>query len=220
MLPYLTTAVALVALLCSLYKEILAAAKAAKIQPVIRAIRLHHVAQFAVVMLALWAGIDADSKAKKIRLAQLDAAAAQAASQHSIPILDYYFLKLLPAASLLKNHDEYQEALDTMPTALQERNAWERVATPRLIQEHDAALEAFSGLQRIARSVLAESTMYGQRYPLKLVEWASRTLEIKAHDLPILLGTGEDGSAYAELTGLGIGSSITAARDAMTRLEK
>src|SRR3546814_18573328 len=106
-----------------------------------------------------------------------------------------------------------------MPTSLQERNAWERVATPSLIQERDAALEAFSGMQRIARSVLTESIMYGQRYPSKLVEWASRTLEIKANDLPRLLSINPDGTAYAALTGLSIGFSTSPAREAMERLE-
>ncbi|MFT3814796.1 MAG: hypothetical protein QM740_15710 [Acidovorax sp.] len=217
MLPYFVAAIALVALIASLHKERLVAPLAS---PVIRAIRFHHAAQFAAVVLALWAAIDTDADAKKLRNAQLDMAAAQAASQHSVPILDYYFLKLLPAAPALKNYYEYHKGLDTMPRVLQERHAWDRVAAPRLIQDRDSALEAFAGLQRIARAVLAESEVYGNRYPSSLVEWASRTLETKANDLPRLLSATHEGIAYAELTGISIGRSTTVAKDAMERLEK
>ena len=174
----------------------------------------------AAVVLAFWAAIDTDADAKKLRNAKLDMAAAQAASQHSVPIWDYYFLKLLPAAPMLENYFEYRKGLDTMPHVLQERHAWDRVAAPRLIQDRDSALEAFAGLQRIARAVLGESEVYGNRYPSSLVEWASRTLEIKANDLPRLLGATHEGIAYAELTVISVERSTAVAKDAIGRIEK
>src|SRR3546814_414685 len=132
---YFTAVAALVALFCSFYKEHLAPVQAPSVKHAF--ILLQYVAQVAVVLLALWTAIDTGRKAEQIRIAQLDADAAQAASQHTVPILDYYFLKLLPNASLLKNYYEYQDGLVAMPTSLQERNAWVRVATPNLIQERD-----------------------------------------------------------------------------------
>src|SRR3546814_4032097 len=87
---YFTSVAALVALFCSFYKEHLAPVQAPSVKHAF--ILLQYVAQVAVVLLALWTAIDTGRKAEQIRIAQLDADAAQAASQHTVPILDYYFL--------------------------------------------------------------------------------------------------------------------------------
>src|SRR3546814_17973903 len=94
---YFTSVAALVALFCSFYKEHLAPVQAPSVKHAF--ILLQYVAQVAVVLLALWTAIDTGRKAEQIRIAQLDADAAQAASQHTVPILDYYFLKILPNRS-------------------------------------------------------------------------------------------------------------------------
>lgn len=216
MLPYIVTAVAFLALVLSLYKELLLAPKK---RSVFKAISLHHVGQFAAVAMSLWVAVDYDQESKRLRIAHLDATGTAAAAKHAVPILDIYFLRLLPAASTLKNYSAFSAAL--AGTHLEKKGDYIlQRAAPQLAQQRESAVSAFSDLQRIARSILAESVVYGARYPSASVIWATRTLELKENDLPMLLGQTSMAREYAELTGNSIGFSTGAAREALSKIEQ
>ena len=216
MLPYLVTVIAISGLFASLHKERVSMPNQWR---VVRAIRLHHLLQFGVVLLSLWAAVVADREAKALRETKLDAAVTVAASRHAVPILDLYFLKLLPAASTFKNAASFEAALSGTHIYGQRSLVLERAA-PGFARQYEASIAAFTELQHIARTVVAESSVYGHRYPRGLTAWAERTLELKASDLPALTGNTDMGRAYAELTGGSIGFSMGAAREANERVAK
>jgi hypothetical protein len=216
MLPYIVAVIAFVALALSLHKERLLAPEK---RSIFRAIRLHHVAQIAVVAMSLWVAVDSDREAKRLRIAHLDAGATAAAAKHAVPILDLYFLRLLPAASTLKNYSAFSAALDGTHLSKNGDYFLQRAA-PQLAQQRESAVSAFNELQRIARTILAESAVYGDRYPPASVAWAERTLKLKESDLPMLLGQTSAALEYAELTGNSVGFSTGAAREALSRIER
>jgi hypothetical protein len=215
-MSYLVALLAFFVLVASLHKEILLSGGK---QPIVRAIRLHHLAQLIVVLVTLGIAVRNDLETKQFRVAQLDAAAASAAAKHGVPIFDVLYLKLSPAASALKNIGAFETALAGTHLALRQDSILER-ASPALARQRQEALASFGELQRIAREVLAEASFHGDRYPPLLVTWAERTLELKPSDLPTLLGNTKTAFEYGELTGKAIGYARTAARDAQVRLEK
>ena len=212
----LTAAIALVALILSLHKERVLGPGIGRL---VRAIRLHHAAQAAVVAISFWAALDADRESRRLRLAHLDAQASAAAAAHAVPIMDLYFLRLLPAAPYLKNYAGLESALAGSHRGSQMDIVLER-ASPGFARQRAGVLSDFSELQRIARTVLAESAVYGDRYPAVQVAWAKRTLELKASDLAALFNDTPVGKAYADLTGKCVGFSTAAARVALAQIEK
>jgi hypothetical protein len=215
MLPYLVFGIGVIALALSLHKERVAAPNQ---HSVLRAVRLHHGAQLLAVLLSLWVAVDAERESKRLREAQLDTAATAAAAKYAVPIMDLYFLNLLPAGSTLKNYGSLEAALSGTHLAGKADFIVER-ASPMFSQQRAAAVQAFNELQRIARTVLTDSTIYGQRYPSTCVKWAGRTLELNQGDLATLFVEGEPARAYAELVGQCVRFSTGAARDAVARQE-
>jgi hypothetical protein len=216
MLPFVVALLAFFVLVASAHKERLLSGGYRR---VVRAIRLHHLAQLAVIGLTAWVAYDNDQETKRLRAAQLDATATAIAAKHGVPILDLYFLRLLPAANGLKNLGAFEAALAGSHLAGQQDFVLER-AFPALARQRESALAAFGELQKVARTVLAEAAFYGDRYPPMLVTWAGKTLEFNASDLPVLMGETKTGRDYAYLTGQSVGYSTAAAREAQIRIEK
>lgn len=217
MIPIVVFLGAIAALFASLYKD----RRIEGSNPtVIRAIKIHHLAQGVLAVLALWNALDSEHAAEERRISQLEANATISASKYFIPIYDNYFLGLIPSAVVLNNYLKYKNELSSLTPEVAQRFDWNRVASTSLQNQRDNGLKAFAELQRIARTILSEQMIYGERYPKALVNWANRTLEIKEDQLPLILSTSSEAMAYAELTGRGVGFSIGAAQAALKKLEK
>jgi len=208
---------AIAALLASLYKD----RRIESSNPtVVRALRIHHLAQGVLAALALWNAIDSEYSAKKLRIAQIEVNATISAAKYFIPIYDQYFLGLIPSAVVLNNYFKYKTDLSELSPEVAQHFDWNRVASTSLQNERDKGLKAFAELQRIARTVLSEQMIYGEHYPKALVNWANRTLELKEDQLPLILSNSSEAMAYAELTGRGVGLSVGSAQAALKKLEK
>lgn len=118
MLPFIVAFASLVTLLASLYKERKLAPDTTEVK---YALRIHHLAQLSLLVLALWAAIDTGNSNRQYRAALLDSEAALAAARHTTAIMDTYILKLLPAATVIRNHERCQASLNHLPPAMREK---------------------------------------------------------------------------------------------------
>lgn len=217
MLSIIVFIFAIAALFASLYKD----RRIESSEPsVIKALRIHHFAQGVLAVLAFCSVLNTNYSEKKLRIAQLEANAAISAANHFIPIYDQYFLELLPSAVALNNYFKYKNDMSNQPPEVTQHFDWNRVASVSLQSQRDNGLKAFAELQKIARTVLSEQAIYGERYPKVLVNWAKKTLELKEEQLPLILSTSSEAAAYAELTGRGVGFSVASAQKALKKLEK
>lgn len=217
MLPYIVAIASIVALAASLYKDREIEDDTSEIK---RALRVHHVAQFLLVCLALWSAIDSDSSARKYRIAQLDANASGAAARHTTSIIETYLLELLPAGTVIRNRERYQASLIKLPPELREKYNWKSRVSSELEADWLAGIRAFEKLQTIAREVLNEKVQYGERYPEAITKWAERTLEIKESELGDLLSNSPNGIAYAQFVSQATGVPRAKYLEATKRLEE
>ncbi|MFP3743053.1 hypothetical protein SB816_08330 [Achromobacter sp. SIMBA_011] len=217
MLPYIVAVASILVVGLSLYKE----QKTSPNSPFIKhAVWLHHVGQAVLVALAFWAAVDSTNSAKKVQVARLYAEAAAAAHSHSSEILEKYMLGLLPHATVLKNHKSYQQGLLNIPSEVAGRFNWDSVASSKDKESLVEARRAFADLQRVARKVLNERLMYGEKYPEAMATWATRTLDVEVDALPeLLLGT-PAAQAYTTLIGEATGVSVKKYQDAAARLSQ
>lgn len=216
MLPFIVAFASLVTLLASLYKERKLAPDTTEVK---YALRIHHLAQLSLLVLALWAAIDTGNSNRQYRAALLDSEAALAAARHTTAIMDTYILKLLPAATVIRNHERCQASLNHLPPAMREKLDWRHHVTQNMADERNAGLDSFDKRQSIAREVLNEQLLYGERYPDTLTRWAERTLEVRETDLGELLSDSESGRAYAQLMGQATGAAIANYRVSVKKRE-
>lgn len=216
MLPSIVAFASIVTLLASLYKERKLAPGTTEVK---RALRIHHLAQSLIIVLALWAAIDTSNSNRQYKAALLDSEAALAAAHHTTAIVDTYIMKLLPAATAIRNYERYQASLSHIPPAMREKLDWRHHVTHDVEEERRAGLDSFERLQSIAREILNERLLYGERYPDTLTRWAERTLDVRKTDLAELLSDSETGHAYAQLTGQATGAAIANYRISVNRRE-
>ncbi|MGN7100306.1 hypothetical protein ACTHR6_01770 [Ralstonia holmesii] len=217
LLPYIVATASLFALSASLYKDRKLEPKTSEVK---RALRIHHLGQAVLVVLALWGAVDGANSAKQQRIVLLEAEATATASKHATAILDAYVLGLLPAGTVIRNYESYQASLKTVAPAVRESFDWSRHVSPELESQREAGLRSFKKLQSIAREVQGEGLQYGSRYPDAMTKWAERTLELKESDLLEILSDSATGEKYASLVGLATGTSIAKHHQAIKRIEE
>lgn len=222
LLPLIVALVSILALIISLIKDRVIEEDTSKVK---RALLSHHLIQGILVLLALWAAYDAkldekdrekrdgdhqlalQAKILETKVAQetaleatLAAAMATSVNRHTRAIASVFSHELMAAGPLILR---YASALDDM-----EKDTRLREVPPGFLKPFDPEGERqfcngtklFATLQMVAKDVIKDSALYGERYPAALTEWAEATGKLDRREFGAMLATplGESYMALVE----------------------